>query len=1110
MPRRRRLLLVTTNLNKVVEMERSLSKYDVEIVAIPPKEASSDEAIRELLLTSGDTWYVNGILQEQMHLFSADESLSNFEMRFKTINNTSSMESLSPLLPDDSENYDGRAVFAASILTMHQYKKGEKSRILEARQYQQSMALHTHPTALDNTNTTDSKQLAKDQSLNKSVYHCVAEGYLDYSRRDDSIRRKENNNYESYRYVGFGWDDVFVNIATSKTFTEMLQEGGKAWGKVSPRDINISNYIIEHIHYKTRKAHAFLHDAESEPHSETVSFAEEHSVGSFVMKQEYMNNPLAISSGLRDVFVTVANQAFFRASKTRREVNYWCPGLNAGIPFVAKKDPIHEITFSAHDFGHFLIPDLIYTGNTTRLARKVYIIYRMMSEATTLVFADMLFVESLRRSGYEYDWSKRKIHPLFLATGLDPFGATGSDRVSFFAAFRKLLEANVAYCLLGDDSKFMELIREAGVVPLDRCDGKSCEALEAFKEKYMPFFVEDYKWTTANYQNMSAHAQDYKDWWTLVTPLASAAGVLGGVSQSVTGIGLETVEQHMAAVDATNDMPTRELIARIFAHVFESRIQPIFMLEKVELAHEDVRRTQSFVRWLMGQSVLFSRFSFVPECNRYKKLIVDGVTRIVATGAQLSMQQVTSARSAYAQFVRLLRDKSLITEDDVVNFVQVCPIFDPVYVFYDEKKDFYQELEEVQRNILESCDGDDENSDGDDDVVGGKNMSSDTDTNTSHTRTQNVCIAKKVTESDAPIVRVGVSCILVDPLTNKVVMGLRKGKKDHGHLTFHNPGGHAEVGESLAHTYSRELHEETGIIVDPRNVRQLTITEDIFTEQKHYITVHMLAEWDGKTQPVLTEPDKCYGWQWLHWSEVSQLGEQNKLFLPLANLLKSSCFPLPVGCRQASLRRHMRGKCCFFIGYPGSGKGTQGKVLAEQLCLHHVSTGELFRAEAATGSEIGEKMDAYMKQGAIIPQEFTFDYLRAELSKAKYDDGFLLDGYPKDTECFAFIFDLLEATKREAAAAIFFDIDRAEVHRRLTGRLLCAPCEKNYHMSIQEVMPKLAGVCDCCGGRLASRGDDTLATIDHRLDSYDAKTMPNVELFRQRGLLLTTGALILS
>ena len=82
---------------------------------------------------------------------------------------------------------------------------------------------------------------------------------------------------------------------------------------------------------------------------QTVHFDHEHSVGAFVASNKFFNNPVAAATGLSDVFKAVANNgAFFRAAKTRREVNYWLPGLNAGIPFVAKRDPIHEITFTAH------------------------------------------------------------------------------------------------------------------------------------------------------------------------------------------------------------------------------------------------------------------------------------------------------------------------------------------------------------------------------------------------------------------------------------------------------------------------------------------------------------------------------------------------------------------------------------------------------------------------------------------------------------------------------------------------------------------------------------------------------------------------------------------
>ena len=173
----------------------------------------------------------------------------------------------------------------------------------------------------------------------------------------------------------------------------------------------------------------------------------------------------------------------------------------------------------------------------------------MMSEATTLVFADMLFVETLRKSGYQYDWSKRKIHPLFLDTGLQPF-VVGADNNSDNSAntantttsdthpdsttgvststtniaasascFKKLLQANVEYCLLGNDKGWKQLIcdhhreGENSVKEEDDEANNKYASLTNFKTKYMPFFVEDYRWTSANYDNMSKSPDVYHRWW---------------------------------------------------------------------------------------------------------------------------------------------------------------------------------------------------------------------------------------------------------------------------------------------------------------------------------------------------------------------------------------------------------------------------------------------------------------------------------------------------------------------------------------------------------------------------------------------------------------------
>ena len=406
----------------------------------------------------------------------------------------------------------------------------------------------------------------------------------------------------------------------------------------------------------------------------------------------------------------------------------------------------------AHDFGHFLIPDLIYTGLRHPLVRKTYIIYRMMSEATTLVFADMLFVDTLKRCNtYEYNWSKRKIHPLLVATGLDPFRSTnGQDQVqTFFQDFKLLLQANVQYCLLGDDSTYMNLIQQAGVVPVythEKTGKVTCDAMEQFKAKYMPFFVEDYNWTECNFNNMREHADDYKHWWQVVRPLAKAAGVVGdggrstggrntggrntggrntggrntgarntgarntGEAQSIS-VGLETVEEHLLALgidvssNAFSEPTTTALIQMVFHRMFATRIRPIFDRppgQRVQLASPDERRTQSFVRYLLGQSVIFSRYSFVPESDTYQSLVVGKTIQRLQTGnGLLTMDHVRNARSAYSQFVRLLFEKALITSDDMVNYCEVCPLFKPSYVSYDKDETLYEQLADVQKRILD-------------------------------------------------------------------------------------------------------------------------------------------------------------------------------------------------------------------------------------------------------------------------------------------------------------------------------------------------------------------------------------------------------------------------
>jgi adenylate kinase len=205
-----------------------------------------------------------------------------------------------------------------------------------------------------------------------------------------------------------------------------------------------------------------------------------------------------------------------------------------------------------------------------------------------------------------------------------------------------------------------------------------------------------------------------------------------------------------------------------------------------------------------------------------------------------------------------------------------------------------------------------------------------------------------------------------------------------------------------------------------------------------------------------------------------------------------------------SLSHLIKNKVIFFTGYPGSGKGTQGKKLAQALNIGHLSTGELFRAEAAKKTPIGMQMDYYMQRGEIIPNELSFQYLKQELAQPKYRNGFILDGYPKNMSSCAFILETLNELQFEPFLAFHFEISRPEVIQRLTGRLHCKQCESDYHKDF--LKPKIENVCDTCRGHLESRDDDSESAINRRLDVFEENTNPVIQRFSKMGILTRLNA----
>lgn len=180
----------------------------------------------------------------------------------------------------------------------------------------------------------------------------------------------------------------------------------------------------------------------------------------------------------------------------------------------------------------------------------------------------------------------------------------------------------------------------------------------------------------------------------------------------------------------------------------------------------------------------------------------------------------------------------------------------------------------------------------------------------------------------------------------------------------------------------------------------------------------------------------------------------------------------------------------ILMGPPGAGKGTQAALLAARLGLRHISTGEILREEVQRGTALGQAARGYMDRGELVPDDLIIEILRGRL-----DGSFLLDGFPRTLA-------QAEALARLAPIERVLNIrlSEEEVIRRLTARRVCAECGQNYNLAFNP--PRVAGVCDSCGGRLIQREDDTPEVIRRRYRVYEAQTAPLREFYRQQGLLV--------
>ena len=185
----------------------------------------------------------------------------------------------------------------------------------------------------------------------------------------------------------------------------------------------------------------------------------------------------------------------------------------------------------------------------------------------------------------------------------------------------------------------------------------------------------------------------------------------------------------------------------------------------------------------------------------------------------------------------------------------------------------------------------------------------------------------------------------------------------------------------------------------------------------------------------------------------------------------------------------------ILLGAPGAGKGAQAERLCKVLEIPTISTGNILRAAVKNGTPTGLKAKAFMDAGKLVPDEVIIGIITERLAEDDCKNGYILDGVPRT---------IAQAEAMEKAginfdAVVSIEVADEVIMERMSGRRVCESCGASYHLVA--VPPKVAGVCDSCGGKLVQRKDDAPETVKDRLAVYHKETEPLKDFYAQRGLL---------
>lgn len=192
----------------------------------------------------------------------------------------------------------------------------------------------------------------------------------------------------------------------------------------------------------------------------------------------------------------------------------------------------------------------------------------------------------------------------------------------------------------------------------------------------------------------------------------------------------------------------------------------------------------------------------------------------------------------------------------------------------------------------------------------------------------------------------------------------------------------------------------------------------------------------------------------------------------------------------------------ILLGPPGAGKGTQAKILEERHGLKQLSTGDMLRAAASQGTELGKQAKSVMDRGELVSDDIVVGIIADRLEEPDVARGFILDGFPRNTAQAEALDRMLALRNRSLDQVIELKVDDQELVKRLAGRYTCAKCGRGYHDEFAS--PREPGICDNCGStEFIRRQDDQAETVRERLRVYNRQTAPLIAYYGRKGALRT-------